>query len=438
MADPELPARAKLKRKRRNTLDPEELTARFLNELQSSRNGIDKELAKYNNSFLKTQSQKRQQFIDYCGSRLRELPSGMRSMVATRLLSSEDFAVEMNFSELHTSSAKSCLTWSCTDASLSDPSWKTRESPKRGENACGSCGKTRSLTMNWHGPVLQKYAGGAAEFSSPRAGKLARATRVTSKSSSPAASPSPPVVEPKSLSNSMALPETEMTGDQCTEAEEDSDDPLSTSRVTILRATRARGEEQLVAPLGHGPLSPKGRQAPNGKEETPKKHGSRIWSTEECDTLVDLCSGKSEAWREPAYAPAFWRDVEAQLPRRTQIACFMKWKDLMGKTHKKRTSGAKKDWSQEESMKLMQLGPRPGKLINWAKVAAQLPGRTVPSCKTKFYRIFIGDPDVYLESWNEAQSPGMPDTEADEINGELMQGNRAAQEAEGYTETSLT
>lgn len=229
-----------------------------------------------------------------------------------------------------------------------------------------------------------------------------------------------------------------MTGDLYNEAEGDSDDPLSTSRVTILRATRARDEEQLVALPGHGPLSPEERQTPNSKEETTKKRGTRIWSREDCDTLVDLCSGKSEARREPAYEPAFWGDVKAQLPRRTQIACFMKWKDLQTKNYKKRTSGAKKNWSQEEMMKLMQLGPRPGKLVNWAKVAAQLPGRTILSCKTKFYRISIGDPDVYLESWNGAQTPGMPDTEADEINGELMQGNRAAQEAEGYTETSLT
>lgn len=136
MADPELPARKTSKRKRQTTLpDPEEVIERIMNELQRSRDGMDKELSKYNNSFLQTLSKKRQQFIDYCGYRLRDLPSGMRSMVATRLLSSEEFDVEMNFSELHTSTKKSCLTWSCTDASLSDPSWRTSESSKCGDNA---------------------------------------------------------------------------------------------------------------------------------------------------------------------------------------------------------------------------------------------------------------------------------------------------------------
>lgn len=140
-ADPELPARKKPKRKRRTTLpDPEEITESIIHELIVSRAGIDNELAKYNKSFMQTQSEKRQQFIDYCGSRLRDLPSGMRSLVATRLLSSEDFAVEMDFSEVRTANVKSDLTWSCTNASLSDSSWRTCESSKRGDNASGlSC-----------------------------------------------------------------------------------------------------------------------------------------------------------------------------------------------------------------------------------------------------------------------------------------------------------
>lgn len=126
MADPEIPARTKPKRKRCTTdFDPEEVTERIMDELKKSRIGIDKKLSQYNDAFKQTQSKKRQQFIDYCESQIRVLPSDRRSLVATRLLSSEEFAVEMNFSELHTSKGKSFLTWSCSDASLSDPSWRT-------------------------------------------------------------------------------------------------------------------------------------------------------------------------------------------------------------------------------------------------------------------------------------------------------------------------
>lgn len=130
MADPEIPARMKSsKRKRWPVLpDSEEVTAEIMNELQNSRDGIDKKLAKLNDSFMQTQSKKRREFIEYCSRRIHDLPKGVRSDVATRLLSSEDFATEMNFSEVHTSSANSSLTWSCSDASMSDPSWRIRES----------------------------------------------------------------------------------------------------------------------------------------------------------------------------------------------------------------------------------------------------------------------------------------------------------------------
>lgn len=136
MADPKIPARTKSKRQRWTALpDPEEITADIMNELQISRRGIDKRLAKHNKLFMQTQIEKRQQFIEYCRTRIHDLPNGVRSDVARQLLSSEDFAVEMNFSEVHTSSANSLLTWSCSDASMSDPSWRTCESPNRGDHA---------------------------------------------------------------------------------------------------------------------------------------------------------------------------------------------------------------------------------------------------------------------------------------------------------------
>lgn len=136
MADPEIQARKRSKRKRWTVLaDPEEVMIEIMNELQSSRDNIDKELSKYNDSFMQTQNEKRHQFIEYCMVRVHDLPKGVRSNVATQLLSSEDFAVEMNFSEVHTSSADSSLIWSCLDASMSDTSWRICESSKRADHA---------------------------------------------------------------------------------------------------------------------------------------------------------------------------------------------------------------------------------------------------------------------------------------------------------------
>lgn len=136
MADPETPARARSKRKRWTALpEPEDVTAEILNELQKSRLGIDKKLAKHNHSFMQTQVRERQRFIDYCGKRIRNLHDSVRPIVVVQLLSSEDFAVEMNFSELHTSSSKSLLTWSCTDDSLADSSWRTGKSSECDDDA---------------------------------------------------------------------------------------------------------------------------------------------------------------------------------------------------------------------------------------------------------------------------------------------------------------
>lgn len=138
MADPHISARTKSKRKRESApLQPEEVTADILEELKRSRKGIDKKLAKYNDAFMQIQVRERQQFIEKCATRIRNLDDSVRPIVVVQLLSSEDFAVEMNFSELHTSSSKSqsLLTWSCTDDTLSESSWKTGESSECGDNA---------------------------------------------------------------------------------------------------------------------------------------------------------------------------------------------------------------------------------------------------------------------------------------------------------------
>jgi hypothetical protein len=354
MADPEIQALTKSKRSRRT--DPEEVTERIVEKLRNSREGIDKKLAKYNDTFMQTQSKKRQQFIDYCGSQIRNLPNGMRSLVATRLLASEDFAVEMNFSELHTSSAKSLLTWSCADASLSDPSWRTRESSERGDKASGLPGDLQILT-NWHDKVLQQYAKGAAEASSSRAGEIARTTRATSNSSS-LAPPSTSIKELTSLSNSMALADADVDPNALTEVEDKDDDILSTPHVTISKTRRARNQEHLVAPPGHGTSSTMGRKRPAREKTSLKKRSNRTWSKQECDTLKAMCSGGSEALYAGGVS-SFWEDVCAQIPGRTEAACSAKWRYMQGgrSQHKKKeeTTGhavSKINWSREELTKL--------------------------------------------------------------------------------------
>lgn len=170
---------------------------------------------------------------------------------------------------------------------------------------------------------------------------------------------------------------------------DDSDDPLSTLHVTMLRGTRARNDQQLVAPPDHDPLSPKGRQLLDSKESIPKKHNSRYWSKEECATLTALCSGMGRAQREQG--SGFWTAVQAQLPGRTQAACWQKWSKLRGTSYKKSTTARHnkpRKWSPEELVKLEQLRPPPGKRINWAKLTSHFPGRTKSSCFNKFVSKF--------------------------------------------------
>lgn len=135
MPDPDIPARKKSKRKRWAALpEPEEVAEEIFKELQRSRSSIDKKLAKYNDAVLQIQVRERQRFIENCAAHIRDLHDSVKPIVVVQLLSNEDFAVEMNFSELHTSSQRSLLTWSCTDDSLSEPTWKTGESSECDDN----------------------------------------------------------------------------------------------------------------------------------------------------------------------------------------------------------------------------------------------------------------------------------------------------------------
>lgn len=155
MTDPEIPTRQRSRRIRWTTiLDPEELAVEIMNKLQKSRKAIDKMLAEHNVSFMQVQKETRQQFITDCEARIRALPDSVRSTVVAMLLSSEVFAVEMNFSELHISSEKSSLSRSCTDASLSDPSWKIRESAKFGGVTCALSGGCSNTDDEFHDKCL--------------------------------------------------------------------------------------------------------------------------------------------------------------------------------------------------------------------------------------------------------------------------------------------
>lgn len=256
--------------------------------------------------------------------------------------------------------------------------------------------------MSLHVPVLQQYAEGADDSSSAQAGNLARTTtRARSKSSSPSAPPLPPISESTSASNSMGLPETDFDTDRFTEDGEDGDDILSIQHVTISRTTRARNEEQPVALPDHDLLSPEERQGLHSKEGTQKKCHLHYWSKEECDTLIRLCSGNTEAQREPVRGPvtAFWTRVQAQLPGRSPSGCYQKWIKLRGRSKKNKEKKEKKKkrktaarhvdvrrWSPEELLKLEQLRPPPGKPVDWVKLASHFPGRSKSACFNKLGR----------------------------------------------------
>ncbi|POS79987.1 hypothetical protein DHEL01_v201629 [Diaporthe helianthi] len=372
MADPEVPARTKPKRKRCDTpLDPEEVAEGIMDELEKSRDSIDKKLAKYSDSILQAQSNKRQRFIDYCKSKIRGLPDGVRSSVATTLLSSEDFAVKMNFSELHTSSSTSSLTWSCGGTSLSDPSWKK---------------------------LLQQYTKGASESSSPSTGMLAQSSRTTNKSSSPPARASPRLPEPAGSSTSTAWPEDH----EDPYAVPEDQDPLSIQRVTISKTRKKptnTGPQE--APHNHEAGPRKVPRATPSSQTTPapsEDRSPRYWTKEETSTLRALCARKPEARSEAK--SAFWKGVQAQMPRRTQAACCAKWRamranrkpwagDDVATTTSSSSRRPHKTWSPEDLARLEQIRPRdPGAHIDWNRAMVLFPERTISSIAAKCSRQF--------------------------------------------------
>ena len=425
MADPETPSRTKSKRKRWTALsDPEEIRAEIMNELQSSRDGIDKKLAKFNHSFMETQSKKRRLFIESYSTRLSSLPDDVRHIVAARLLSNEDFNVEMDYSEVHTSNANSLLTWSCTDASLSDPSWRACESLKCGHNADVTFGTHQPLTTDFHDPVLQKIAEGAAASSSPRAGTLARTTRATSKGSSSRAQSSTPIAELPGHPNPTKVPDSGMARGLLSEYAEGDEDLLSASQVTIPRPRKARKKGILIAPLSND-SSPRGKvQDPATKKTSSKKtppHG-RFWSQQECITLRDFCYKNDEAFSHEM--SPFWQNMSVHLPGRTARACYMKWRDLRHRgeprQHEKIGGPGKRPlWSSEELKKLAQCRPQPGESCDWAQVATHFPGRTARACFMQYKNIASRD----LEAPSGLQSRGRQILGAEGNNGEREQGN---------------
>lgn len=285
------------------------------------------------------------------------------------------------------------------------------------------------LTINCRDPVLQQYAEDAAAPSTPRAAKLARTTRSTSKGSSPAPS-STQIAEPSVLPTSVASSEAGMAEDVLIEYDQDDRDLIATAKVTTPkpRLRGAKAQESPAGPPGHG-LPPRNeRQAPASRETSPKTSSSRIcyWSQQECATLTDLCHGKDEALYQ--YVLPFWEDVSSQIPGRTQKACFMKWRQMrLARSHKKKAAGSpgtrnvrssKKRWSAEELKRLAQCSSQPAKSCDWDEVATQFPGRTAGAC--------------YMRS----KFQGRPILEAEEINDESEQGNMATREGEGGTSES--
>lgn len=414
-----------------------------MDKLQKSRQNMDNMLAEHNGSFMQVQKETRQQFITDCEARIRDLPDSVRSTVVAMLLSSEDFAVDMNFSELHTSKGKSSLAWSCTDASLSDPSWKIRESAKFG-GLSGGCSDTDDGS---HDTVLQQCAEDTAASSS--AGKLARTTRSITKGSSPRVPPSTPITERVGGPTSTTPPQAGMdSDDELIEDEDNDEDLISTAEVTIPKPRRTKVQESPAALAMHEPRPTRERHclARSSQETSKKRSSSRrgLWSQPECDTLKDLCDGKEEGLHHQLRS--FWGPVSAQLPGRSPRACFMKWQDMRAGPRPRKTTtagcsesrgrGARRGrWSAGELKKLAQYCSRPGRPRNWAAIAARFPGRSIQACCNQYYK---GRTRVNgVEEPMEAKSQGSQASEAeDTTSDEPEEENPGGQEAGGGTRMS--
>lgn len=297
------------------------------------------------------------------------------------------------------------------------------------------------LTTICGNPVLQKYAEDAAASPPPREGKLARPTRSTRNGSSPAP-PSNPIAEPSGRPTSMAMSEPGTARDIFAENDEDDEDLLSISEVTIPRPRKGKLQESPADPPRHEAPSTKERQAPASLETPPKTSSRRVrrWSQQECATLRRLCHGKDEALHQ--IIGPFWEDVSSQLPGRTQMACISKWRETRRATstpRKKKTtgnSGARHSgarWSAEEVQKLTQCCSQPAEARDWAKFATQFPGRTAQACLMQYRRLRAAN----VESPNGVQFQGRRIFGSEEVHGESEQGNMTPQEGEVHTNESL-
>lgn len=246
----------------------------------------------------------------------------------------------------------------------------------------------------------------------------------------------------------MVLPQAGMDREELIEGGDDDEDPISTSEVTIPKPRKAKVLDSPEAPAMHEPPPARERHyQPRSSQETSKKRSSycrRPWSPEECDTLRDLCYHEEEAFHQ---SPSpFWETVSAQLPGRTQGACYMKWRDSrVGRKQSKKTttgfSGARDSgaapgarWSAAEVKKLIQYCSPPGEPRHWAEVAAQFPGRSAQACNAKYLDISRAKRlEILMETQSQgAQASGAEDTTSDEPE----EGNLVGQEAGGDTKMS--
>lgn len=280
------------------------------------------------------------------------------------------------------------------------------------------------LILNSYDTVLQQCAEDASTSSS-------RTTRSSSKASSPHAPPSTPIKEPPKYPISMASSKTGMATGMLTGYEEDDEDPLALSDVTISKHGKARIQKAPAAPLTHESPSIRERRAPWRKSKAIPQ-----WSQQECDNLRNLCYSMAEPPHHITLASPLWKEISTQLPGRTKSACFMKWREIRGKERARKATDSpgmrasdgvsSRWWSDEELEKLAQCCSQlPRTADDWAKVAAQIPGRTRNACESQYRKRLKGVDFEIMDATHPQEV--LPIPAADE---ESVQGNLTPREGE--------
>lgn len=284
--------------------------------------------------------------------------------------------------------------------------------------------------MDFYDTVLQQCAEDSSTSSS-------RATRASSKGSSPPTLSSTPTEEPPGYSTSMASSKTGMATGMVTENEKDDEDPPASSDVTISKHGKARIHKSSAASSKHESPSIRERRAPVVRETWRKRKATPPWSQQECDTLRKFCYGKDGSSYHLTLRSPLWKEVLPRLPGRTKSACFMKWREIRGKKRERKATDSPgmpassgvtgRRWSDEELKKLAQCcSQQPRTADDWAKIAAQIPGRTSNACELQYRKRIMG---VNLEIVDEARpEEALPIPAADE---ESMHGNLTTREGEG-------